>query len=252
MVENFYNQLAPQYKNLYQDWDESIAKQASTLDRVIKEYFGDRIKTIRDVACGIGTQALGLSELGYRVIGSDISPDAIDLAQKEAELRNLKIDFSVMDLRKIIETEPEPVDLVLACDNVIPHLMSKKEILRTFKSFYKIAAPEGGCLISVRDYAQLKWEAGEIRLVPRLVRQIDDGKIIVFDVWEFSADAYEITVYILEDVYGEELKITAAKGGQYFCVGIDTLEYLFLQAGFRKVVTIRDRYFQPLILAKKG
>ena len=72
MLETFYNQLAPYYKYLYDDWSKSVEKQAAILDQVIQEYFGDNINRIHDVACGIGTQAIGLAELGYRVTGSDI------------------------------------------------------------------------------------------------------------------------------------------------------------------------------------
>jgi SAM-dependent methyltransferase len=248
IVDKFYDQLAPLYKYLYQDWDGSLAEQAAILDQVIQEYFDGNIKTIRDVACGIGTQSLGLAELGYQVWGSDISSDAIQLAIKEAGARDLTIDFSVMDMREI---DQGPFDLIIACDNAIPHLLSNREILKTFKTFYNHINPGGGCIISVRDYAQMEWRDGETRLVPRRVQEVRGGRIIIFDLLEFKEDSYKITIYFLEEMDGQDPKVSAATGGQYFCIEIDKLEYLFLQAGFRKVVTIRDRYFQPLMVAKK-
>ena len=108
----------------------------------------------------------------------------------------------------------------------------------------------GGCLVSVRDYAKLTREDKETRLVPRQVHPIDGGRILLFDVWDFEGDYYQITTYILEEREDEhQLKI--ARGGKYFCVEISTLESLFLEAGFQEVSTLRDCYFQPLIVAKK-
>jgi hypothetical protein len=43
----------------------------------------------------------------------------------------------------------------------------------------------------------------------------------------------------------------AIRGGRYYCVTIPTLEKLMGEAGFKKVVTLRDRFFQPLILGMK-
>jgi SAM-dependent methyltransferase len=249
MLHKFYDQLAPLYKYLYQDWETSLVNQAAILDQVIKEYFDTDIKTIRDVACGIGTQSLGLGELGYQVIGSDISEDAIQIAKQEAESRNLPIDFSVQDMRSIDQGQ---FDLIMACDNAIPHLQTDREILRAFKAFYKHIKQDGGCIISVRDYAQMEWSEGETRLVPRRVQDIEGGRIILFDLLEFTADSYDLRIYFLEDIDGKDSKVSVISGGRYYCIEIDKLEYLFLQAGFRKVVTIRDRYFQPLIVAKKA
>lgn len=44
-------------------------------------------------------------------------------------------------------------DVVLACDNSVPHLLSDSDILSAFQQFYACTAPDGVCLVSVRDYA---------------------------------------------------------------------------------------------------
>jgi len=251
MLENFYNQLAPFYKYLYPDWEESLVRQAVILDGVIREYFGDKVNIIRDVACGIGTQSLGLADLGYQVTGSDLSPGEIQIAKREARSRNLDIDFSVTDMREIEKFLQAPVDLIIACDNAIPHLLSKEEILDTFTGFYNCIVSGGGCIITVRDYAAISRKKTETRLVPRRAQVIKGGRIIIFDLWEFDGDIYDLTIYFLEEMDGEEIKISTASGGRYYCIEIDQLENLFLQAGFKEVITIKNRYNQPLLLAQK-
>ena len=251
MLENFYDQLAPYYKYLYPDWEASIIRQADNLDGVIQEHFSDKVNSILDVSCGIGTQSLGLANLGYLVSGSDLSSQAIQIAQKEARARNLDIDFSVVDMRELEKNIQEPFDLIITCDNAIPHLLSKEEILGTFSGFYNCVVPGGGCVISVRDYAAMTRDREETRLVPRGVRIVEGGRIILFDVCEFDGDYYDLTIYFLEEMDREEITITTASGGRYYCIEIDELEYLLIQAGFEKAITIRDRYFQPLLLGIK-
>ena len=161
-------------------------------------------------------------------------------------INTVEISFS-----KHITQEFSSFDLILACDSAVPHLSSKKEILKTFKGFNSGIVPGGGCLISVRNYSTFDRISQDTRLVPRLTHQIEGGRIILFDLWEFNGDMYQITTYILEELEGKDLKATAVRAGKYYCIEMDELEHLFLQAGFQKVITNRDRYFQPLLLAQK-
>ena len=71
------------------------------LDNVIHEYFGGKVQRILDAACGIGTQSIGLAQLGYTITASDISASELEQARKEAEKRNLKVEFKVADMRHL-------------------------------------------------------------------------------------------------------------------------------------------------------
>ena len=80
MTETYYNGLAPYYKFIYPDWDKSVQRQAEALDSVIQEFVGENAKTVLDVACGIGTQSIGLAKLDYQVTSSDLSSAEIERA----------------------------------------------------------------------------------------------------------------------------------------------------------------------------
>ena len=94
----FYAGLTPLYHLIHKDWNGSIVHQANKLDSVIREYWGDA-SSVLDVSCGIGTQSLGLSGLGYRVTASDLSIEEVERAKQEAAIRNLSVKFSVADMR---------------------------------------------------------------------------------------------------------------------------------------------------------
>jgi SAM-dependent methyltransferase len=251
MIETYYNQLAPYYKFMFQDWEASVIRQAAALDGVIREFFGPQVHRVLDCACGIGTQSIGLAQLGYAVTASDISPGELACAQAEAVKRDLPIEFDIADMRRLTEAYPQPFEVVLACDNAVPHLLSEAEIRQAFEQFYQCTTPMGGCVISVRDYAIL--ERGGERLYPRTIHATANGRIVVFDVWKFDEAYYDFTTYIVvEDQMQPTATTHVIRGGRYYCVAIATLEELLKQAGFQEVVTLRDRFYQPLILGLKN
>jgi SAM-dependent methyltransferase len=249
-IEAFCDRLAPYYRLLYPDWELSVVRQASLLDAVIREVCGTHVRQILDAACGIGTQTLGLAELGYRLTASDISPVEIELARGEASRRGLTIDYRVADMRRLWEAHQRQFDVVIACDNALPHLLSEAEILVALEQIYRCTVSGGGCIVSVRDYAAM--ERGGRQFYPRVIHDTGKGRIVLFDVWEYEGDYYDLTTYVTEDSGLALAQTHVIRGGRYYCVTTETLEMLFRQAGFVEVRTLVDRFFQPLIVARKA
>ena len=154
--------------------------------------FRPTARRILDAACGIGTQSIGLAALGYTVTASDISPVEVERARGLAQQRNLTIDFRVADMRALHDVMPESFDVVIACDNAVPHLLTDGDILQAFQQFHDCTTPQGGCIISVRDYANL--ERGGRQLHPRMVHDIPGGRLLMFDVWDFDGEYYDLTI----------------------------------------------------------
>ena len=101
------------------------------------------------MACGVGTQALGLAALGHRVTGSDVSAAAVAPAERERRSARLRIDFSVADMCAAAAHHGRQFDVVLACDNAVPHLLTDAELLAAFEAMFACARPGGGCLVTV-------------------------------------------------------------------------------------------------------
>jgi SAM-dependent methyltransferase len=120
-VRAFYDELAPLYHLVYEDWERSVARQGAALASLIAEYWGKDAQAVLDAAVGIGTQALGLLARGFRVTGSDLSIGAVRRARREAAERRLPLACMVADFRAL----PVPsatFDVVVLCDNSLPHL----------------------------------------------------------------------------------------------------------------------------------
>jgi SAM-dependent methyltransferase len=248
MTKEYYNKLAQYYKYIYQDWDKSVVKQADDIDSMIREFFGQETRgRLLDVSCGIGTQAIGLAELGYAVTASDISEEEIRIAKGEAEKRKLDITFSVADMRKVSEMHDEKFDVVLSADNSIPHLLNDEEILNALKGFHSLLNTGGGCIVTVRDYENINKDGKKEILNPRQVHAVPNGKIVMFDLWEFEGEYYNFCTYLVEDTGADDLN-TIAMRSRYYCVTTSKLETLFKEAGFSDVKILKDRFFQPVIL----
>ncbi len=59
-IATFYDDLAPWYHAIYEDWDKSMARQGDALHQLISSEWGPAPKTIGDVATGIGTQTVAV------------------------------------------------------------------------------------------------------------------------------------------------------------------------------------------------
>ena len=125
IVQEFYDNMAPQYEKLFADWQAATEEQAVILDRLFKGEGVDKTARILDCACGIGTQSIGLASLGYSVTASDISRAEIEEAKRRAESRNVKIRFEQGDFCALKEVFKEQFDIVIAMDNA-PHAFPSK------------------------------------------------------------------------------------------------------------------------------
>jgi SAM-dependent methyltransferase len=245
---DFYDRLSPFYHLIFADWEASIDRQAEALDDIIKEFWGDRVQTVLDAACGIGTQALGLAQRGYRVTGSDLSAAEIKRARQEAAARKLQLDLSVADMRRAYAHHRRQFDLVIACDNAVPHLLTDEDILLAFRELYRCTQPGGGCLITVRDYDKEKRSG--VRVKPYGLRVEGATRYLVFQVWEFHGLVYDLAMYFVED-RGEADCLTHVMRTQYYAVGIGKLIALMEQAGYHDVRRLDGRLHQPVLIGHR-
>ncbi|WP_256868190.1 class I SAM-dependent methyltransferase [Candidatus Entotheonella palauensis] len=247
--QDFYAALTPFYHLIYPNWEESVEHQAAMLDALIRDYWGHGVQSILDVACGIGTQCLGLAQRGYQLTASDLSSEEVMRARAEAAKRLLSINFSVADMRDAFRHHAQQFDLVIACDNAVPHLLSDEEIGMALQQFYACARPGGGCLISVRDYEKELGTGCEVKLYG--MRDHEGKRYLVFQVWDWQEQHYDVAMYFVEDHGGAEC-VTHVMRSRYYAVTAHTLIRLMQEAGFVDVQCLDDRFFQPVIVGKRA
>jgi SAM-dependent methyltransferase len=184
-TENFYDALAEDYHLLFADWERSIAGQARIIDDLLQARRPGR-GSLLDCACGIGTQALGLAGLGWLVRATDISQDCVMRAAREAASRGLAITTSSVDMRRLRTDVRGTFDAVICCDNSVAHLLTEEDLLATLGGMRERLKPEGVLLLTLRDYDAIR--AARPSFAGQRLHLGPQGKRIVFQVWEWSAD----------------------------------------------------------------
>ena len=248
--EDFYDALAPFYHLIFPDWEASIARQAAALDEVIRAETGaDAERTVLDVACGIGTQALGLAALGYRVTASDLSAGALARLKDEAARRGVAIDAKVADMRDAWRAHGRAFRVVLCADNSLPHLLTDGEILDALRGFLRCTAAGGICLISIRDYESI--DLATARVHPYGVREEDGARWMLFQVWDPRPPLYETSMYVIED-RGDAGVGTRVIRATYYALPVARLMELMQEAGFTGVRRLEGAFYQPLVIGRRA
>lgn len=244
-TESFYDQISPFYDLIYTNWEASISQQANQLSAIINACKIEPAKTVLDVSCGIGTQALGLAKLGFQVSASDLSSGEIERARREAKKRGLLIDFSVCDMRSVRGHFQREFDVVLSADNSIPHLLSDDEILGALRQFYSCTRLGGACILTVRDYDNEDLKSNVIK--PYAVQKREDGKYLIFQVWEVDGSVYETSMYCVKDLKDGSCDSFVSRA-KYYAISTTKLVKLMEEAGFRDVERRDGVFFQPVIV----
>jgi glycine/sarcosine N-methyltransferase len=221
-----------------------MARQASALDELIQGRWRRSHHPLLDIAAGIGTQALGLANLGYPVFASDLSHRALSRARAEAQRQGLRLptcaaDFVALPYRSHL------AGLVLAADNSLPHLLTDEAILQALRECRRCLRPGGGLVLTIRDYGPPP-APGTVEHHPYGWRRWGDQDYYVDQEWHWNGPHYD-------------LRITASRSegavpdhefrGRYYAIPVAHLHTLCTTAGFVDVDRQDGRYYQPVILA---
>jgi glycine/sarcosine N-methyltransferase len=247
MDNEFYDELAESYHLIFPDWDASIHYQAKVLASLLPSSTTDC--RILDCACGIGTQAIGLSMLGYRVEGSDASEASIRRAMREATARGLAAEFRVDDMRSLSRARTSSYGAVIAMDNAIPHLQSEGDIQCALTSMRARLRPGGTLLISLRDYAPLL--AQRTTGTPASFYREGKFRRIVHQVWDWQDERRYVVHLFITMERGDGWQ-TRHFVGHYRAIATNEVAQLVERVGFKDVAVHpphESGYYQPIIRA---
>lgn len=238
----FYDGLAEFYPLIFEDWDRSMARQGDALASVIERWPGRR-KVLLDASCGIGTQAIALALKGFTVVGSDISIGALRRGRREARSRGVQAESVAADFRAL-PFRSGCADVVLACDNAIPHLPSLAEIERAISEFRRCARPGGGVIISMRDYTRMP--PGTVEERPYGEREWNGRRYAAEQEWVWKGSTYDLTMRFrsLGEGSDDPIEFTTT----YFAVPIEEVLQVMSDAGLVDVERLDDEFYQPLLI----
>uniref|UniRef100_UPI000D3388BB class I SAM-dependent methyltransferase n=1 Tax=unclassified Variovorax TaxID=663243 RepID=UPI000D3388BB len=258
MTDDFYDALTPLYHLIYPDWNDSIRVQGGQLARLIDGEWPDARgsgapRRVLDVSCGIGTQALALAALGHAVTASDLSAGEIARARHEADTRGLGIAFSVCDMREAHAHHGGGFDIVMSCDNSMPHLQTDDDLRTALRQMAACLRPGGGCVVSVRDYAA---EPRGSHLVKHYGARVENGqRHVLFQVWDFDdggqGSHYDLGFYVVSEDLATQAVRTRVMRSRYYAIATERLCELMREAGLAQVRRIDGAFFQPVLVGTR-
>ena len=249
ITQTFYDNLAAHYDKLFLDWQATTHEQALILDKLFAESGFDRNAHVLDCACGIGTQAIGVAALGYKVTASDISNVELQEAEERAAKNNVDILFKNADFCALSDTFSEKFDIIICMDNALPHMLSKEDLEKAVQSITSQLSDGGIFVASIRDYDALL--ADKPPYSPPYIHKTDKGQRVSFQTWTWDDDRYKLTQYIIDD---EDALQVNKFDCEYRATRRDELSELLLAAGCSEVTwkfPEETEFYQPIVVARK-
>ena len=229
-----YEALASSYDGLTYDiaYDETCDFMESILRSM-----GKAPKTVLDLACGTGSMSVRLARRGYRVTGSDISPDMLTVAYDKAlELAGNRPVFVCQSMQEL--QLPEPVDLVVCCLDSLNYLTDPADCRGTFRRVYENLNPGGVFLFDINSACKLRGLDGQVFL---------DENDDTYCVWRAEFDGEARICWYGMDLFqreGDAWRRSFEEHAEYAYEAGDLQQWL-LEAGFAQVKIYGDRRQEP-------
>ncbi len=150
MEECEIDRLRRNWDEKAQEWDNLLGSDGCNMRRFVSDpvlinYLGDVAgKVVIDAGCGNGYFSEKLSRLGAEVIGTDLAPAMIELAQKRAQKLQLSVDYRVDSCETLQSFADRSADIIVA--NYV--LMDTPNLELACRAFYRVLRP-GGILTCV-------------------------------------------------------------------------------------------------------
>ena len=109
---------------------------------------------ILDLACGSGTFANSIANLGYKISGLDLSEEIILVANEKAKMNHNEIDFKVKDMSNF--TYDEKFDIITCFFDSI-NFLEEKDLNGLFNSVYNNLKYGGYFIFDIFTYSKMKF-----------------------------------------------------------------------------------------------
>ena len=91
---------------------------------------------------------------------------------------------------------PPGVDVVISCDNSLPHLQTDADLDLALSGMAARLRPGGLLVVGIRDYDTLARDRP--RFTPPQIVESPDGRSVLFQLWDWAENgsSYEVTMFV--------------------------------------------------------
>lgn len=195
----------PFYHILYQNRDQL---EAERFIQNVSHYFKfNRADKILDLACGKGRHAIYLNQLGYDVVGVDLSEKSINVAKK---LENPRLQFLRHDMRTVFK--PNTFDYILNLFTSFGYFDTEVENIEAILAVSKSLKKGGKLLLDFFNTEKVLQELipYEIKKVDNIhfeIRKTIEGQFIIKNIdFEYEHQSYHFTEKVMAIDYNQFMR----------------------------------------------
>ena len=142
------------YKNFSYYYDEIMEViEYDQWVNFVKPYLKENDK-ILDLACGSGTFAISIANLGYQISGLDLSNDIINVAKEKSKVNHVEIDYQVLDMTNF---QYENKFNVITCFFDSVNFLKENQLQGLLDSVYNNLEENGYFIFDLFTYTKMKF-----------------------------------------------------------------------------------------------
>lgn len=226
---NCYTSLAGGYDSLTED--VQYEKRAAFLQKLLAKSTIP-VHTVLDLACGTGTMTCLLAEVGYEMIGVDISEDMLSEAARKTVSPGkippiyLQQSMEELDLYGTVEA-------AVCCLDSINYLTDARALKRTLQRLHLFVAPGGVFLFDVNTPCKLRSLDGQVFL---------DEREDLYCVWRAEFDRRSRICTYGMDIFERQGALWRRSLEEHYekAWEVEELKRFLTEAGFGRIRTWGD------------
>lgn len=204
-MRDVFEEYAKYYDIYYvdKDYDRECDFIEAAYDR-----FGQKPRTILDLACGTGNHGLRLAERGYQVCGVDFSEAMLSQYRKKAEARGISVELHQQDLRSLdlgrqfdavvcmfdaVDYLPDNGDLAAALQRIAAHV--RPQGLFVFDFWHAVPILQGHDPVRIREFpldgGRLLRISATVLDIPRQIAKVE-FRVLAFEGERLVSDFTEV------------------------------------------------------------
>lgn len=231
-MEDLYEEFAYDYDE-FGNIENYLGSEKAFFKQLLTE---NHVQTVLDCACGTGQHLYMLSELGFRVFGSDNSASMLNVASENLEKHGKKILLRQCDFRYLQQAYTEKFDAVVCLTTALPHLHTDEDLVTALVSM-KDRLTENGLLVLTQGTTHFTLSLPSIEVV---INRDDFSRIFVKEY-----DNQFQTVHVL-DLYHSNKRLENNQYDIVYKVILDDdYRRLLMKSGFDNIQIYGDYDRRP-------
>ena len=179
-IESMYQEFAKVYDRFMQSIPSK--EWADYLESIWRRHAWQP-NLVLDLACGTGSVTVELAKRGYDMLGADISPDMLEIAQEKAREASQDILFLMQDMREF-ELYGTVDSVISTCDSM-NYMVEEEDLEQVFRLVENYLDPQGLFVFDMKT--------------PYLYREVMGERVF--------ADTTEDAAFIWQNYFYEEEQI---------------------------------------------